>query len=330
VAGLMFEKILPDLYRIEIPLPKSPLKSLNSYLIKGEERFLIIDTGMNRQECLNEMLAALTYFDVDLNKTDFFITHLHVDHLGLVEKLITESSKVYFNSVEASMIANGSKHEKGWTRTDAVYLLHGFPQEELTTSIAHHPRTNFGLTRHIDFYTMEEGDGLSIGNYTLKCVATPGHSPGHMCLYEPDKKILFAGDHILFDITPNITFWFNMENSLQTYLTSLEKIYQFDVSLVLPGHRSIMNDHRKRIRELEEHHNNRLHEAMAALSDGPKTAYQVTPCISWDFKYKSWELFPSQQRWFAFGETLAHLKYLEQAGKIHSHVRDNQTFYSVE
>jgi len=48
----MIEQVLPDLFRIEIPLPNSPLRSLNSYLIKGKERFLIIDTGMNREECL--------------------------------------------------------------------------------------------------------------------------------------------------------------------------------------------------------------------------------------------------------------------------------------
>ena len=55
----MFEKIFPDLYRIEIPLPKNPLKALNAYLIKGHDRSLIVDTGMNREECLHPMRASL-------------------------------------------------------------------------------------------------------------------------------------------------------------------------------------------------------------------------------------------------------------------------------
>ena len=70
----MVEEILPNLYKIEIPLPGSPLKALNSYLIKSQGRFLVIDTGMNREECMREMVSGLKRLDVDLRKTDFFIT----------------------------------------------------------------------------------------------------------------------------------------------------------------------------------------------------------------------------------------------------------------
>ena len=88
----MIEEIVPDLYRIEIPLPGNPLKSLNSYLIRTPERFLIVDTGMNRDECFHEMQAGLEMLSVDLYKTDFFITHLHSDHLGLTSRLATSSA----------------------------------------------------------------------------------------------------------------------------------------------------------------------------------------------------------------------------------------------
>ena len=90
----MPEKIRHDLYRIEIPLPNSPLKALNAYLIKGAKRCLLIDTGMNREECLKPMLSSLRSLHVDLKKTDFFITHLHADHSGLVGKLATGTSRV--------------------------------------------------------------------------------------------------------------------------------------------------------------------------------------------------------------------------------------------
>ena len=326
----MFEEILSNLYRIEIPLPQSPLKALNSYLIKGGERFLLIDTGMNREECMSEMSAALAALNVDLKKTDFFITHLHVDHLGLTERLVTDKSTVYFNQVEASMISNGSKNEDGWGKTDAIYLSNGFPADELKISTESHPRRRFGLTQQIDFCILKEGDSIPIGDYLFNCIETPGHSPGHMCLYEANKKILVAGDHILFDISPNITFWYNMENSLKAYLASLEKVYTLDVNLVLPGHRSIMRDHRKRIRELEKHHQDRLNEVLVVLKDGAKTAFQVAPFLTWDIKYKSWKLFPTQQKWFAFGETLAHLKYLELEGMIRRNTQEDKAVFSLK
>jgi glyoxylase-like metal-dependent hydrolase (beta-lactamase superfamily II) len=83
--------ILPNLYKMEIPLPKNPLKALNAYAIKGPERNLIIDTGWNQQECMDAMQANVRELDIDLKKTDFFITHFHTDHLGLVSNLVTES-----------------------------------------------------------------------------------------------------------------------------------------------------------------------------------------------------------------------------------------------
>jgi glyoxylase-like metal-dependent hydrolase (beta-lactamase superfamily II) len=96
----MIQEVSPQIYKIAIPLPNSPLKALNSYLIKGDGRFLLIDTGMNRQECLDAMTTALKKLDVDTTKTDFFITHVHSDHLGLTGTLKTPTSKVYFSEIE--------------------------------------------------------------------------------------------------------------------------------------------------------------------------------------------------------------------------------------
>ncbi|NIN33890.1 MAG: MBL fold metallo-hydrolase, partial [Gammaproteobacteria bacterium] len=67
----MVEEISANLFRVEIPLPGNPLKSLNSYVIRASERNLIIDTGLNREECKAAMHAGLTEIGVDLKKTDF-------------------------------------------------------------------------------------------------------------------------------------------------------------------------------------------------------------------------------------------------------------------
>ena len=327
----MVEEILPNLYRIEVPLPQSPLKALNSYLIKGQGRFLVIDTGMNRDECLREMVSGLERLNVDLRKTDFFITHLHADHLGLVANLATSTSKVYFNQKEASMVnAERSDREKRWEEIQTVYLSNGFPEDELKRAAESHPARRYGLKRRLDFSIIKEGDIIQIGDYSFECIETPGHSPGHMCLYEASKNILISGDHVLFDITPNITFWLGMENSLKDYLASLEKIYALDVDVVLPGHRNIWNNHRKRIEELHEHHYARANEILSALKGGQKNTFQVAPYVTWDIDCSSWELFPPPQKWFAFGETLAHLMYLEQKGMIQRKTTKEGIVFSSE
>jgi glyoxylase-like metal-dependent hydrolase (beta-lactamase superfamily II) len=324
----MIEELLPDLYRVEIPLPRSPLKALNSYMVKGKGRFLIIDTGMNREECLNPMRSALQKLNIDLNKTDFFITHLHADHSGLVGVLASQSSKIYFNKTEASFV-NFQPNEDYWRQHFVFYAANGFPEDEMKAVWRGHPGFRYSSRREISFTPMEEGNEIEIGSYLFRCVETPGHSPGHMCLYEESKKVLICGDHILFDITPNITHWEQLDNSLKHYLLNLEKVYALDVNLILPGHRIVWNDHRKRIRELQEHHRNRLAEALSALNDGGKTAWEVAPYITWDIDCNSWAEFPSVQKFFAVGETIAHLDYLVSEGKVRKGTRSNQILYSL-
>jgi len=324
----MIEELLPELYRVEIPLPRSPLKALNSYIVKGRERFLIIDTGMNREECLRPMRSALQKLGIDLNKTDFFITHLHADHSGLVGVLASDTSKIYFNKTEASFV-NFQPNEDYWMKHFIFYASHGFPEDEMKRVWEGHPGYRYSSRRQITFSVMEEGDNIEVGNYLFRCIETPGHSPGHMCLYEASQKILICGDHILFDITPNITHWEQLENSLKHYLKNLDKVKALDVNLILPGHRNIWNDHRKRIGELQEHHRDRLDEALAAVQDGGKTAWEVAPYITWDIDCNSWAEFPSLQKFFAVGETIAHLDYLAADGKVRKEIRNHKVLYLI-
>jgi glyoxylase-like metal-dependent hydrolase (beta-lactamase superfamily II) len=176
---------------------------------------------------------------------------------------------------------------------------------------------------------VNEGDVIDIGDFHFRCVATPGHSPGHMSLYEENRKILVAGDHILFDITPNITYWMDMEDALGEYLASLDKVNALDVKLVLTGHRRLVHDLSGRVRELQEHHRERLNEVLTALGDGEKDILQIAPRIRWDITARTWEAFPLPQKWFAFGETLAHVKYLEARGQVRKRTRNGRIKYAL-
>ena len=308
----MIEEIQPNLFRVEIPLPNSPLKFLNSYVIRSSDRNLIIDTGLNRKECLDAMQQGLKQLDIDLAKTDFFITHLHADHFGLLSKLVTDTSQVLFNRPETELIeASG-----WWERMVAYAAKNGFPENELRAAVQSHPGREFGSEWVPEISILKDGDEIIAGSYRFKCVSTPGHGLGHTCLYEPDKKILVAGDHILIDITPNIQCWSDDHNPLQNYLASLDKVNDMEIDLVLPGHRRLIRDHKTRIAELKDHHERRLREVLSLLGDDPRTAYEVASRMTWDLDCASWEEFPKAQKWFATGEAIAHLRYLERKGAI--------------
>ncbi len=315
------EEILPSLYKIEVPLPGSPLKATNSYVVKGTERSLIIDTGWNREDCMAALVSGLKECGVDLRQADLFITHMHADHSGLVSAIAVEGARIYFGRADAEIIRYITPEH--WDEMIDFAGRCGFPREELERAVGNHPGRRYNPSNSLNLHILKNGDTVSVGDYLFECIETPGHTPGHICLYEPDKKVFICGDHILFDITPNITLSSEERNPLKEYLLSLDKVYDLDVRLTLPGHRSTFRNHKERIQELKQHHRARLDEIISILAQGRQNAFQIASQMTWDIGYKSWDLFPPAQKLFAFGEALAHLKYLEEEGAVGRAIEGN-------
>ncbi len=325
----MIEKIFPGLYKIEIPLPKNPLKALNSYVFEGKEKNLIVDTGMNREECKDVMFSGLREIGIDLENTDFFITHMHADHSGLVSSLASDSAKIYCSEIDAGYINIEKDH---WEKIRVFAKTGGFPEKELQEAINRHPGYKYSVKEHINFSFVKENDAIEVGDYHFYCVETPGHTKGHVCLYERDKKLFLSGDHILGNITPNISLIRDegKEDPLGSYIKSLNKVYDFEIETVLPGHRTIIKDHKERINELKKHHLVRAEEVLSILSGkGWKSAYEVASEMTWDMTYESFEIFPVSQKWFATGEALAHLKYLEEKGMVRKELQESCNKFAV-
>lgn len=319
------EEVLSGLYRIEIPLPANPLKYLNSYVLTSPERNLIIDTGLNQPECHAAMEQGLREIGVDLERTDIFITHLHADHFGLVAKLARKERTVFFNRPDKEIIES----TVGWEPMVTYAGLNGFPEDELRAALLNHPGYKYAPEWIPDLRILEEGDIIRVGGYELRCVETPGHTLGHICLYDGSHKILIAGDHLLIDITPNIQCWSDRENPLQRYLESLAKVAKLPVDLVLPGHRRLFTCFQERIAELKDHHRRRADEILSILTEGPRNAFGVASEMSWDINIARWELFPVAQKWFATGEAIAHLRYLEEKGLIRRSADPREIVYSL-
>lgn len=308
----MADEIRKNLYRIVVPLPNSPLKDLNSYVIKGEDRNLIIDTGFNRSVCYEAMLKGLAELEIDLNKTDFMLTHMHADHTGLVTRLASETSKIFFSRIDSRVFDD----DQSWQPLVDFAQINGFPADELQKALASHPGFKYSPKQKPVFTLLDDGDFIECGGYRLRCMATPGHTQGHICLYEKDRKIFFSGDHILFDITPHIESWAYTTNSLADYMASLDKVYHLPVDLVLPGHRNFLGDLKSRIDELKIHHRERADEVIDVLGSETLHAYDIAAGMTWDIDCETWEDFPIAQKWFATGEAIAHLRYLEGEGRI--------------
>ena len=323
----MVEKILPGLYRIVLPLSGNPLREINSFVFTSSDRNLIVDTGMNREECLSAMTAGLDEIGVDLERTDILATHFHADHQGLVDTLLRDESRAFMGEADAEAIKG---HGEYWTESGPMGQLAleaGFPADVLRASLESHPGFKYGPQEPVDYVGLKDGETLRIGDFTLHVVTTPGHTGGHICLYEPTARFLVSGDHVLGDITPNLQAWGDDEDPLGDYLASLRRVDALDVDLCLPGHRALVRNFSGRIAELVDHHRERANEVIEILERAPRHAYDVAGQMSWDIVARSWEDFPLMQRWFATGEAIAHIRYLEALGLVERDRVDGQILY---
>lgn len=330
----MVIKILdqPEIWQIPVELPQSPLKNLNSYVIRTPEKNLVIDTGFNRAECREALWEGIRELRLDMNKTALFITHGHTDHMGLAQDFVDCGCTVYMSQTDHAyfgMVLDGS----GRTLMDDLYRMEGFPEDEVVRQAEGNQNRRYIPEKLFPVTTIRNGDRIMLGDVEAVCIHTPGHSPGHMLLYLPESEVLFSGDHVLFDITPNIGIWIGTPNSLGDYLGSLRKTKDLSVKVTLPAHRGTFKKNLyERIDELLAHHEERLNEIQAAIAKNPGAdAYFIAGHITWSGRGLVWNEFPTHQKWFAMGETLAHLYYLAGVGRvIRKDMGDRIAYYNMD
>ncbi len=324
------KEIRKNLYRISVPLAGNPLRVLNSYYIKGDDKELVIDTGFHTDECYEALEEGLTQLGSNREIRDVLGTHIHSDHIGLAHLIKGQNRTVFLSRPDfeymRAMIYNQA--EKG---KEQRAIQEGFKKEWLIENARINDAWKYDIGYQPDsiFTCVEDGEKITYGDYTLQVVLSPGHTPGQMMLWDEEHKIMFTGDHVLFDITPNITDFNGIEDSLGNYLESLKKAYEFPVEIALPGHRE-SGDYHKRIEELLVHHDKRIQQALNIIEETPGLcAIEITQRMSWKIRAKNWDDFPIPQKWYATGECLSHLDYLLARGLIKRELKDGLFRYTA-
>ena len=303
--------------RLQVWIPIPALGHVNSYLFHGEDPS-IIDPGMLSGRSILDLTRSLAkrgYKLPDIGRV--VLTHFHVDHATGSAILGLEGAEIYAGWRDAWYL---NREFKEYVEAAIVlFRQHGAPKSEVELMVKSHPGMRLGYAyealRELGVKPLREGDHVRLGQWSLRVVETPGHTPGSIILVDDNETIAFVGDTILPGITPHVTLHDPDSDPLGDYLSSLRQIADMKLRIAYPGHRDPITNPAGRALELIRHHEERLQEILEVLKrEGPLIAYEVAERVRWRVRYSSWEDYPPAERFFALGETLAHLRRLEVEG----------------
>lgn len=289
------------------------------YFIVSKGETMLVDCGWNTDDGYAAIKEQLQEIGSDSSEIgDLVITHAHPDHCGLAGRLKAEAGcTVWMHELEVGILGRRDfSPEKLLEEMDRWSKRHGAPpgdRPEIDSGSM--PMRHFMAPVEAD-RPVKGGERLNVGDFVFEVIWTPGHSPGHICLYEPNHRLLLSGDHVLPSITPNVSLQPHQQTSpLAEYIESLERIADLKVDRMLPAHEWDIDWFQRRIQELRDHHSKRLEAMLADVgSEGAVTATEIAQRVRWTTgSYEN--LSPWMQR-AAIGETLAHLQYLVEQGRL--------------
>jgi glyoxylase-like metal-dependent hydrolase (beta-lactamase superfamily II) len=327
------KEILPGIFQINLTLSGFSPNSVNIYIIRLDDGYISIDTGWDSPPAVKSLEAQLAEIGAGLSDIkEIIITHCHIDHLGMIARLKKlNNAKIYIHEKELDLIKiRFSGGDNFLPLTDQFLKIHGVPDSELPPPEVQLPiPENLAATK--PDVLLKGGEEILAGPYTLKVITTPGHTPGHIGLYEPSKKFFFSGDMLLPTIATNAAIHVqHIQNPLQQYLDTLVKLQKMDIQTVLPGHEYIFSNPKPRIEELFIHHKQKADEIYRAFEDGlPKTAYDVSRILSWSPRNKTttWNNLSGWDKRFAVLQSIAHLEAMVGTGKLTRSSKDGKLYY---
>lgn len=311
-------QITPDIYQVELPLPFA-LRSVNCYLLRGSQGWTILDTGLNSRAGRGAWAAVFSALGLEPGDVEqIVVTHIHPDHVGMAGWLqahfrtSAKTPPVYLSPRSVEEVAKVWAAAATGDQAQAAFFLRcGLDAETAQAAV-----TEMGPMRQAvqplptAVQIMQPGSRVRLGERQFQVIHAPGHSDGQMIFYDPADRLMLCADQVLMRISPNISIWPSTEPSpLRRYLASLEELAQLDVDLALPGHGVLIEEWVARLQGIAEHHRVRLEEMVAAVVQ-PSTVAEISRQV-----FNHGRLSTHEVR-FAVTETLAHLCYLVEDGRL--------------
>ncbi len=310
--------------RIVVPTPYA-VGPANVYVITAEP-VTLMDCGPSTTQAENALLLGLAAIGIHPEQIErVVVSHGHPDHYGLAPKLQARSgAEVLIGRADLPKIASDRSMLMA---TGKLLLGEGMPLDTLM-ELDRRGRRMGDLHPAVEgAVPLDGGETLAFDGFHLEVLHLPGHTAGHVCLYEPTSGVLFSGDTLLLDISPNPLLEPDPQDpserrrSLVEYLASLDVLSAMRLTRVLPGHGEPIDEPHALIEEMRAHHRRRTEDLALRLTPEGKTGWQLAN-----------EVFPSLEgfdNFLAVSEVVAHVDLLVEQGRAEPVVRDGIVFYGL-
>lgn len=298
------ERVLPGVWRLRLPLDLPGVPHVNAWALKAGDGLVLVDTGMHDRGTMAHLEQALDRTGHRVRDIKLIVvTHAHIDHCGQAPPLAQRAR------CEVWMHPKWELHARDdLDKSIEIALLSGVPEEPLHRWAE--ARRGMGSGQAGTLYADKDlvpGVEIETDAGTWQVIETPGHAPSHVCLHQPEQRVLLSGDHLLGRVSQYFDVGYTPD-PVGEFLDSLSVVERLDARLALAGHARPFTDIQAHIDANRSEVDGKLAATRAALADGPKSAYEVARIVYADVfsaDLASW-LLTMTRAW------LVHLQRLDE------------------
>lgn len=305
--------------RLPLPVPFVDAGGpVNVYALEDEGGWALFDCGIGTPDGEAALRAGAVAHGIDLRRcTRLFVSHGHVDHYGLAQTLSEESgARVFIHPADASKAVGPD----GWEARAPLYrafLARAAVPEEQLERLAAMGRFTGKYGRRIDVertQALAAGQRLRFRHFEAEVLHLPGHTPGLVCLWDAEHRILFADDHVLARTSPNPFLELVGDKPLRTgralvhYFASIRRVMALDVEWVLPGHGEPFTEVRPLLERLFGFYARRQQKLLLAMDGGADTAFAFTQAL--------FGVHEAPRLYLTLSEVVGNLEVMEDEGRV--------------
>ena len=303
------ERVLPGAWRLRLPLPWPGVPHGNAWALAAGDGIVLVDTGIHSDESFAELQLALRMVGLSVDDVKLLVcTHAHSDHYGQAATIVERTGcELWMHPDIAHMTEPARDPEASYDERAESAIRSGVPEEMVRAGRESRRGQGFGVSGLIEpDRPLTEGAEVESDLGTWQVVETPGHAPSHICLYEPRRRVLISGDHLLGKVS--LYYDRDANDPVGAFLDSLDRVDALGARLCLAGHGRTFTSVDAHIGANRELVAERLRRTREAISGEPRTGYEVMASL-YDF-----EVPPMAIQWL-LSETLCYLEYLEAHGE---------------